>query len=663
MANPRQKNIGTATILGIVALGIGAWLLTRGSDSAAPPDGSIPNRAGLNAGTEPDSGKTASREIALPGAQGERDGPAEYTSDTSSDPFRTATIEIHVHFAASSNPNEERTLRFRAVGEKSRRVVGESGCRARGREAIGYLEVPPNQWNHIEALVAGVHVPGRRLHVGPGDHYRIDLECGAFMTQLRVVGPSKELAPFLRIEVTDRGAKPAVPFELPLDADGVAACHFQGLASARLQTSHMRRRERGGELRTRAGGLEIDTSQRVVDLIPETPVLGIVVEHRRNRVAAAVGLDVPRPNPPPTECTVFAQHVAHRAGSIAIDVPGVGQMRGSIENVRRDGDLWRADTGNMQALGELLVTLDGEPTEATTAQLMAIPLAGGEPHPLNVDAKNERHALLPTGSYRLVWAPPGTARENAVDHVRVPPNEVTELTIAPRTLVRWTMQLRDLENETFMMLKFANVFSNGASSDGSFEVDLGRAPQIGETAQLLLHREKAGFVATIASIDHANRRAELTSPLAGAVSTRLVPVQLKNGLPRIFLLGTGEHPDAFGMHTAATLPMLPGTERHGYVTEHTRDTHLLTHWFTATAGTTELVLAPAGHWATMTFERPLPHAAIFCEGPSGHRARLRGMPRAGSQPFYVAAGTVAIHVEVAGVLQTFNPNLSEFVVR
>ena len=109
--------------------------------------------------------------------------------------------------------------------------------------------------------------------------------------------------------------------------------------------------------------------------------------------------------------------------------------------------------------------------------------------------------------------------------------------------------------------------------------------------------------------------------------------------------------------------MLPGQKRHGYVIETIDGREQLTRWFEVSAGVDEFALTPEGHWTTMTFPRPTPRADVLCENANGGPARLRINAMEPSIPFYLATGTTAIHVECDGIRQTFDPRLSEFVVR
>lgn len=659
MGTPRQKLIGTAAILAIVTL-VGLLLLARGSGDAHPTDDQAPRTTAGAAETQAQSPPASS----IGGAEGhtiiEPERTAEHTSDTfvfgTTNKCGPATVEVHVHFAVTPDLSEERAVTLRARDELSGLIVSQAQCRGRGPEAIGYLDVPPNQWNQIEAVFDGALVPGKRLHLGPEERHRVNLQCGAQPTLLRVVGPSPQLAPWLPVRIVDFGRGESEHFVIWLDADGTAACHLVGAFRADVVGSHTI------TPLTRNGSPDLQPLAGTLDLVPDEPLIGIAVLYGGRAVAARVALepvagDYVERMEPERRCTVVPRAAGDAAESVQVFSEAIGDRRGSADVLLKAGDLWSLEVNSLQQLGRLHIKFDGTPMTATLPPLVAAPLDGGRSVPLAA-----RDSIgLPPGDYRIVWAPHGAELEAAAEFVRIVAGETTELELTPRSLDRWTVRAPGVAEGS--RLYFLESHSLSVVGDGEFVIDLGRAPRVGEVAEIESEELRALIPATFVAVDSGTRHAEVASSTEGLLWTRIVPVPLRNRDMSVRFDLTGTHVRTGGLFRGDRLPMRRDTRRRGHVIERIDGSEQVTCWFEVAAGTPELRLEPRGRWATLTFVRDVGAVRVTCIGPGGRLVKLRLQPKQGSTPFYVAEGTTAIHVETGGVRQAFDPTLTEFVVR
>lgn len=656
MTTPRQKASATATFLGATAIAVAIWLVSRGGPEPERPAQTATERI-ENAATGPGRG-TATAPTSSP-ERGE--AQIEATRRSSSEPAETrAVIEVHIHFATADN----RAVRLRAVDEQALRVVGRATCSASGVEAIGYLDVTPQRWLHVEAVVreerSGIeaHVPGRRLYLDPGQRYRIDLHAAGTVTLLRIDGPSHSLAPHLRVELMDRGLEDLIPFELPLGADATVACFLRGTTMARVILTSTRRRSRPDAvaLITATGATAFEPLP-AVDLSPIEAVLGLAWRSRDRAVPAALSLDGEVPLGEAVACTVSRRSHGDAATAIVARTATGELHRIAVETLDRRGDLWQLDQASGRQLGELEVSYGEAAFSATPCPLAVVSSSGATTIPL--DRRNK--AILEPGTWRLVWAPHDAPLEDAAPAIRIEAGKWTRVVVSPRSLERWRIRLIDAP-EMLLALHLGELHSLGMQGD-RFLIDLGRPPRLDEAVRLDAWPQKSSFAGRITAVDSATREAEVTSDAARATPTHISYAPLESGRTRIRLVPGYGQPLGGRLH-GNTVLMLPGERRHGAVIETIDDTPQLTRWFEVVAGTSDLQLAARGRWATVTLDNEFTTAQVVLEGPTGAPVDLRLPIPNGSQRLYVADGTTAVHVDVSpGGRQSFDPRLAEFVVR
>ncbi len=643
MPAPRAAADRTATFVAcsvvafaVIVFGLGIWL------REAPP---APLPGSPTATPLPRTG--ARSEAASPAGSVERD----FSRSLSPDPEgpHTATLDVHLQFAGEASLQR---VVFTVV-DQANRTVATAEQRGLQAEFAAVLTVPADVWLVVGATTwplpndrLGTQVMPVRTRLDPGQKQRIELQASATSTTLRVVGPSPALLSQLTLEVVipDRHA---MPFQMPLRADGIVRCHLPEPAiRARLLLAG------GSECPLQDPTGQFDLIQRGGELVltPGEPLVGIVVGTPDHQQPAALSFDGPANLAEVSACHLMTEALLATSSVLHGCTTELGPFTLATNLLRRDGDLCYLDPRLVARLATLLVQIAPPVDPSSALDMLAEPLPEGPSTRLDRD-QDARRAVLPPGDYRLVWNMRGGRGPVAAERVTLRPGETTELRVQPPPMQRWTVQLRgaNVERATVMFLKLGAVHSLGGARDGAFLMDLVEPPRRDDAAEVFSWVQKATFPAVVVSVDLGTSTAEITSPVTDAMWCRVRAQPMANGRTSLRLQrseGMETKLPAFA-DSDVSVPLLPGTSRAGCVLEDIDGRRQLVRWFRIEHGTPELLVQGSGRWATLHIERPIVNAQVWAEGPAGIDAMaVFSISKAGNYPLFVADGTRQFHIDI-----------------
>jgi hypothetical protein len=536
------------------------------------------------------------------------------------------------------------------------------------------LTVPVRTWLTVGAQVfepvdaaAGAAVFPARVRLQPGERRKVLLQCGERPTVLRITGPSPALMPRLTLDLqplSERGGHAEAVFTVQPAADGVVHCH---LPDKRLRASFRLADEATTVLQTTGGALDFVPGPGDLLLEPIEPLVGIVVGSPGDEEPAALSLEGPASDAEVAPCHVTTAAALVKARELHGWTAASGPFTFAASALRADADLRYLDPRQAVRLATLVVRIEPPTEPGSPLDLTAEPCSGG-PQVRLERADEQRRAVLPAGDYRLSWDVRGGRGPVAAEMVSLVAGQTTELRLQALPLQRWNVQLRhaDVERSVVLFLKLGGVHSLGGARDGAFAMDLHRAPQPGEPAELFSWVLKCSFPATVVDVDAGALRAEIASPVTDATWCRVRAQAMAGGVTNLRLQrtsGIDSRLPAF-LGGDVMVPVLPGTTRSGAMFEAIEGRNQLVAWFSIAAGEPDCIVQGSGRWTTLRLLRPVVGAQVFAEGPDGvDPMAVFSVRSVGEYPLFVADGTRWFHVDLEpGGRQTCDAN-APIVVR
>lgn len=656
MERPPQNPRGPAVPLALLALAsaiglflFGWWRYEEPPAPAGEPTAVLPGA--------PDAGTAAGAEL----RRGLTVDPPEPT---------TATVDVRLQCAGAARLQR---IVFRVIDDRGQ-VVANAERRGLHEVFTADLAVPVQTWLTVGAEVFapvdaadGVAVFPARVRLQPGERRKVELSCGEGPTTLRIGGPSPELLPRLTLELQPlavRGGRARAPFEVHPSAGGTVRCFLPEepfRASFRLAG--------GGEtvLQTAGGALDFVPRAGDVRLEPTEPLVGIVVGSLGDEVPAALSFDGAASEAETAPCHATTAARLAEATELHGWTAECGPFTFAASALQARADLRLLDIRLATRLATLVVHIAAPTEPASPLDLTAEPRSGGAPIRLErVEAK--RRAVLPAGDYRLFWDVRGGRGPVAADAVPLVAGQTSELHLQPLPLQRWTVQLRDADPErsVVLFLKLAAVHSLGGARDGAFAMDLHRAPQVGEPAEVFSWVLKCTFPATVVGVDGWAHRAEITSPVTTATWCRVRAQPMANGTTSLRLQpvdGVDSRLPAF-LGGDVMVPLLPGATRSGCMLETIEGRQQLVAWFRIESGTQDRIVQGSGRWTVLRLLRPVVSAQVSAAGPDGvGPMAVFTMHGAGDHPLFVADGTRLFHIDLEPGGRTTFDAASPIVVR
>ncbi|MCC7061380.1 MAG: hypothetical protein IT456_01160 [Planctomycetes bacterium] len=596
------------------------------------------------------------------------------------EPVGTAALDVRLH--CQGTPRERRVRFFLGTDHDY-----ELGSASRSGAAVEYattLRAPVNEWLLVGAYVyepadaaSGVPVAPAWVRLTRGEQRRVDLQCGVQPITIRVLGPSPELLSRLAVLLRPAADPPRLRGQqlvLGLDAKGRAACYLpdgamRGTLAVKKPTNAGRgvwpRYAATFPLQDEHGAFDLQQTEGELVLSPIESLVGIAVGSPGHEQHAWLSLEAMR-RPHEVEPLFLCRRAsAESAETLHGSTEQLGPFTMLMANVRTSGDLWFVPPAATNRLGTLVVHVADAPEPGSVVDLLAECIDGARDQarqPTKLDRATGLSSLLP-GTYRLLWEVNLGRGPVAAEAVVITAGGITELTLSPPALQRWTLQLRNVDTSRAeaLFLKLGTAYSLGAARKGDFLMDRFEPPRVGETGEVFAWVLKCSFPARVVNVDAAALRAEVTSTVTDAVWCHLRAQAMAGGRLGIRLQRTA------GLDTTLPafldgdihVPLMPGTTRNGCVLETLEGRTQLVAWFQLSPELPDQVARGSGRWTTLRIERPILRAEVLAAGPPGVDAMsVYTIEKPGEYPLFVADGTRTFHVDLQpGGRQTFDATL------
>ena len=497
-----------------------------------------------------------------------------------------------------------------------------------------------------------------------GEQRRVDLQCGVQPITIRVLGPSPELLSRLAVLLRPAADPPRLRGQqlvLGLDAKGRAACYLpdgamRGTLAVKKPTNAGRgvwpRYAATFPLQDEHGAFDLQQTEGELVLSPIESLVGIAVGSPGHEQHAWLSLEAMRRTHEVEPLFLCRRASAESAETMHGSTEQLGPFTMLRSNGRTSGDLWFVPPAAPNRLGTLVVHVADAPEPGSVVDLLAECIDGARDQarqPTKLDRATGRSSLLP-GTYRLLWEVNLGRGPVAAEAVVITAGGVTELTLSPPALQRWTLQLRNVDTSRAeaLFLKLGTAYSLGAARKGDFLMDRFEPPRVGETGEVFAWVLKCSFPASVVNVDAAALRAEVTSTVTDAVWCHLRAQAMAGGRLGIRLQRTA------GLDTTLPafldgdihVPLMPGTTRNGCVIETLEGRTQLVAWFQLSPELPDQVARGSGRWTTLRIERPILRAEVLAAGPPGVAARsVKTTEKPGKSPLFVANATRPFHVD------------------